>query len=820
MNSVKSYKFQFKNENIKNEFFSNFKTLCEFDENNYNSLSEIGYYSGILLDKNAESFSLLDKFVYEIAYRHGKENGINIKDEDVYVEFWKRDNTSGLNNLHYDKDETFKQNKSNYLKCTELTILSYFDESKQPIIITNNIKGEIYDNKTIYVKNSEYSKPMISVIFPEKESQIVFNGGKYFHVAANIFNLNNEIRRTLVVNIFRFTKQELQNQNCFVNFWYTNNLQKQKEIAFSKYSTYINSYKNYILQNDLIKIVNKNLLQDHLIKIVNKDLNLNLMIDNEKTVIDTFLNKKEFNFNLLNFLKQQNTELFNNRYLITEPIHKFNYTDNYNFILLSVSTDQNNKGYQRFLSSVKQNKLNYKILGLNETWNGGNMKEGCGGGQKINLLKKELSEYSEEKLSKTIIMFTDSYDVIITGNQNEILERYFKSQIYYERPNSIMFSAEKFCWPDPNKKEYYPENYSVYKYLNSGSFIGRGYDIFNLIEKYTYSDSYDDQLFYTNQFLNNKDWHEIYLDYECMLFQTLNEAYCDLKIESNMFKNVFFNTYPLIIHGNGNSQVKHFFESLCYYYNNKYSFLENSFFNIYIKNTYEKEINIPVLAICLPDRLEQIKEEVKKEKFNNVKFMQAVDGRTDLNKYNFKIHKNIYKCKYIDHTLREGEIGAFLSHYNLWCYIVSENIEVALIIEDDIIFNTNFNYELTKLLKYIPTQEYDLLNLDPFYQNVVNFENNLKYYKEGIFEGGFAYNTTGYLLTFEGAKKLIQPDCLNNMMAVDDYTNVVAKTHPSYQSLEIGDNKDTFKILSFYSSICHQRGNEYSIIEKTELYEK
>ena len=799
MNTVLSYKFQFKNENIKNEFFSNFKTLCEFDKNKLDSLSELGYHSGFLLDKNAASFSLLEKFVYDTAYKHGKEKGIDINDEDIYIEFWKRHSTSGVDNLHYDKDETFKRSKSNYLKVTELTILSYFDDSKQPIIITNNINGEIYDNTQTYVKISEYATTMISLFFPEKNSQIVFNGGKYLHGGVNIFNLNNEIRRTLVINIFRFTKQELQNQYCFVNFWYKNNLHIENEFAFSKHRTFNNSYKNNILQNDLIKIINKD------------DLKLSLITDDKKIIIDTFLNEKKFNSNLLNFLKQQNHEVFNNRYLITEPIHKFNYTDNYNFILLSVSTDQNNKGYQRFLSSVKQSKLNYKILGLNETWNGGNMEEGCGGGQKINLLKKELSEYSEEKLSKTIIMFTDSYDVIITGNQNEIVERYFNSQIYYNRPNSIMFSAEKCCWPDPSKKEYYPENYSVYKYLNSGSFIGTGYNIFNLIKKYTYSDSYDDQLFYTNQFLNNKDWHEIYLDYECILFQTLNEAYCDLKIESNRFKNVFFNNYPLIIHGNGNSQVKHFFESLCYHYNNKYSFLENSFFNIYIKNTYEKEINIPVLAICLQDRLEQIKKEVKKEKFNNVKFMQAVDGKTDLNKYKFDIFKDV--------KLKTGEIGIFLSHYKLWCYIVSENIEVALIIEDDIIFNTNFNYELTKLLKYIPIQEYDLLNLNPFYQKSVNFKNDLKYYKEGIFEGGFAYNLTGYLLTFEGAKKLIQTNCLNNLITADDYTNAVAKTHQSEIFNNLYDNKDTFKILNFYSSICHPHANEYSISEKTEFYE-
>ena len=140
-------------------------------------------------------------------------------------------------------------------------------------------------------------------------------------------------------------------------------------------------------------------------------------------------------------------------------------------------------------------------------------------------------------------------------------------------------------------------------------------------------------------------------------------------------------------------------------------------------------------------------------------------------------------------------------------------------IEDDVIFNTNFNYELTKLLKYIPTQEYDLLNLNPFYQKSVNFKNDLKYYKEGIFEGGFAYNLTGYLLTFEGAKKLIQTNCLNNLIIVDDYTNAVAKTHKSEIFNNLYDNKETLKILNFYSSICHPHANKYSISEKTEVYE-
>ena len=49
--------------------------------------------------------------------------------------------------------------------------------------------------------------------------------------------------------------------------------------------------------------------------------------------------------------------------------------------------------------------LLFQVLGLGEKWEGGNVRRFAGGGQKINLLKKELIKHKDN--ADKIIMFTD-----------------------------------------------------------------------------------------------------------------------------------------------------------------------------------------------------------------------------------------------------------------------------------------------------------------------------------------------------------------------------------------------------------------------------
>ena len=54
------------------------------------------------------------------------------------------------------------------------------------------------------------------------------------------------------------------------------------------------------------------------------------------------------------------------------------------------------------------------------------MAKGPGGGHKLNLLRDGLKKYKEQK--NLILMFTDSYDVILTAGVSEILRKFKKFQ--------------------------------------------------------------------------------------------------------------------------------------------------------------------------------------------------------------------------------------------------------------------------------------------------------------------------------------------------------------------------------------------------------
>ena len=68
------------------------------------------------------------------------------------------------------------------------------------------------------------------------------------------------------------------------------------------------------------------------------------------------------------------------------------------------------------------------------------MQTSRGGGQKVNILIKELRKIQND--SKTILLFTDSYDVVATQDPSYVLTTFKKFKA------NVVFSAESNCWPD------------------------------------------------------------------------------------------------------------------------------------------------------------------------------------------------------------------------------------------------------------------------------------------------------------------------------------------------------------------------------------
>ncbi|KAH9412854.1 Procollagen-lysine,2-oxoglutarate 5-dioxygenase 1 [Dermatophagoides pteronyssinus] len=207
-------------------------------------------------------------------------------------------------------------------------------------------------------------------------------------------------------------------------------------------------------------------------------------------------------------------------------------------IVVSVSTHITD-GFERFNRSLKIYGLKSEILGLNQPWKGGDVARQSGGGQKIRLLRQYLESIRNEHDNR-LILFTDSYDVIVNGNSDEIVKKF---QTFNA---NVVFSSEKYCWPDVSLAASYPKSDGK-RYLNSGGFIGFATELYKIVNlAQDLNDDDDDQLFYTKIYLEQKyrKHFGIRLDLNSYLFQNLNGEIGDVEIR---FNNIDHEDYPHVL---------------------------------------------------------------------------------------------------------------------------------------------------------------------------------------------------------------------------------------------------------------------------------
>ncbi|XP_020822326.1 multifunctional procollagen lysine hydroxylase and glycosyltransferase LH3 isoform X1 [Phascolarctos cinereus] len=223
-------------------------------------------------------------------------------------------------------------------------------------------------------------------------------------------------------------------------------------------------------------------------------------------------------------------------------------------LLVITAATEETEGYLRFLQTAKFFNYTVQTLGLGEEWRGGDVARTVGGGQKVRWLKKEMEKYAERK--DMVIMFVDSYDVLLAGSPKELLWKFLQSG------SRLLFSAESFCWPEWGLAERYPAVGNGKRFLNSGGFIGFAPTIHHIVRQWKYKDDDDDQLFYTRLYLDSKLREKLglALDHKSRIFQNLNGAIDEvvLKFDRNQvrIRNVAYDTLPVVIHGNGPTKLQ------------------------------------------------------------------------------------------------------------------------------------------------------------------------------------------------------------------------------------------------------------------------
>ncbi|XP_064324435.1 inactive glycosyltransferase 25 family member 3 isoform X3 [Phalacrocorax carbo] len=162
--------------------------------------------------------------------------------------------------------------------------------------------------------------------------------------------------------------------------------------------------------------------------------------------------------------------------------------------------------------------------------------------------------------------------------------------------------------------------------------------------------------------------------------------------------------------------------------------------------------------------------------------VDAVDGST-LNSSDIKVLGVDllpgYYDPYSGRTLTKGEVGCFLSHYNIWKEIVSRGLEQSVVFEDDVRFEAAFPARLQRLMEELEgaQQEWDLIYLG---RKQVNMEDEVPV--EGVQNlvvAGYSYWTLAYAISRRGAQKLLAVEPLSKMLPVDEFLPIMYDKHPN-----------------------------------------
>ena len=129
----------------------------------------------------------------------------------------------------------------------------------------------------------------------------------------------------------------------------------------------------------------------------------------------------------------------------------------------------------------------------------------------------------------THFIYTDAWDTVALLPPTEPI-------------GGLLLSAERACYPNPEKATLYPSVDSAFKYVNGGGFAGEVKAFIDLYESHPPTDEINDQVWLTDRYLANTD--TIQLDTNRRLFQTL--AFCP---------PTDFIEGPTFWHGNGHTPL-------------------------------------------------------------------------------------------------------------------------------------------------------------------------------------------------------------------------------------------------------------------------
>lgn len=161
------------------------------------------------------------------------------------------------------------------------------------------------------------------------------------------------------------------------------------------------------------------------------------------------------------------------------------------------------------------------------------------------------------------------------------------------------------------------------------------------------------------------------------------------------------------------------------------------------RRKHKSNLDLPVYGISISERRrQQCEERIKVSKWF------GVNGRT--------LPKHPH--------LKRGQVGCFMSHKQIWEYMCIENIQTALIIEDDVKFYPGWKSRTERALERLQNEPWDMLYLGRNHR----LRPNKAFLCRGIARPGPSWGMFAYVLHLRGAQKLLAAPQVQNIQAPCD----------------------------------------------------
>ncbi|XP_006024361.1 inactive glycosyltransferase 25 family member 3 [Alligator sinensis] len=162
--------------------------------------------------------------------------------------------------------------------------------------------------------------------------------------------------------------------------------------------------------------------------------------------------------------------------------------------------------------------------------------------------------------------------------------------------------------------------------------------------------------------------------------------------------------------------------------------------------------------------------------------VEAVDGSalnsSDIKKLGVDLLPGYYD-PFSGRTLTKGEVGCFLSHHYVWKEVVARELGTAVVFEDDVRFEGYFKERLQRLMEEL---EWAKLDWDLIYlgrKQVQSEDEEPVKDVRNLVVPTYSYWTLAYIISQQGAQKLINAKPLGKMLPVDEFLPIMYDKHPN-----------------------------------------